>query len=376
MIRWARERAGLSIDEVAEKLKVSNEKVVQWENGEMPISMQPAEKLAKLALIPFGVLFADDPPEVKLPIPDFRTQSAEYIAEPSPELLETINDAKEKQDWYRDYLLSERHEHLNFVGEESIKNDPAKVAKNIYQILNLHDGWRKGNWEGTLSLLIDKTEDAGIIVLRNSIVRTNTHRPLDVEEFRGFILNDDIAPLVFINGKDAKSAQMFTLIHEITHVLLGQSALIDADMNPGTHAHRIERFCNQVAAEFLTPRKDFTQQWNNDRSVDDNIDILSRYFKVSHLVCISRSFQLNYIDWPTRERLWEREIEDIKSRKKDNDGGNFHESHKFRIGRLIAQAVISEVQSNRMLFRDAFHLLGVKSVKTLQSFSEIIGIMA
>jgi len=373
MIRWARERADLSSDKLAEKLKLPLEKVLQWENGEKPISMGYVERLAKLALIPLGVMFADEPPDISLPIPDYRTQGAGYIAEPSPELLETINDAKEKQEWYRDYLLSEGHEPLNFVGKDSTKNHPAKLARKLYRILNLSNQWRQGSWEDTLSLLVEKAEGSGILVLRNGIVKTNTHRPLDVGEFRGFVLCDDIAPLIFINGRDAKSAQMFTLIHEIAHIFLGQSALVDAEMNLSDKANRIELFCNQVAAEFLAPKQDYSQRWNKNQSIDENLDKLSRYFKVSRLVCISRAFQLKFIDWPTRRKIWEKEIRDIKSRKKDGKGGKFHESQKFRTGRLIAQAVISEVQSNRMLFRDAFHLLGVRSVESLRSFSEVIG---
>jgi len=376
MIRWARERAELSIDELSKKLGVPQEKIIQWEEGISPISMGHAEDLAKLALIPFGVMFADNAPEVNLPIPDFRTREAEYITVPSPELLDTLNDAKEKQDWYREYLLSEGREPLPFIGKETIKTAPETMAKKILNILNLRSHWRQGNWQNVLSLLINKAEDAGIIVLLNGIVRTNTHRPLDIGEFRGFVLIDEIAPLIFINGQDAKSAQMFTLIHEIAHILLGQSALNDAEMNPRSNTNKYELYCNQVSAEFLTPREYFAQQWKNRLSIDENIDSLSKYFKVSRLVCVSRAFQLHYIDWTTRQTLWDKEMEEIRSRKKKQEGGNFHESQKFRTGRLVAQAVISEVRSNRMLFRDALHLLGFKSVKSLNSFSEIIGAMA
>lgn len=377
LICWARDRAGLSSEDLAQKLKVSLEKVLQWEKGENPITMGQAEHLAKLALIPFGVMFLDEPPEITLPIPDFRTHGDGYIAEPSPELLETINDAKEKQEWYRDYLLSEEHAPLDFVGTASTKTSPGELAQKISLILGLNGQWRKSNWEDTLALLTEKTEEAGILVLRNGIVKTNTHRPLDVGEFRGFVLNDDLAPLVFINGKDAKSAQMFTLIHEIAHVLLGQSALIDAEMNLSEKANRIERFCNQVAAEFLTPAQEYCQQWSEDRNINENLDVLCRYFKVSRLVCISRAFQLNFIDWPTRQKYWNQEMKDIMARKKDGQaGGNFHDSQKFRTGRLLAQAVISEVQSNRMLFRDAFRLLGVRSVESLQSFADVVGVVA
>lgn len=373
MIRWARERADLSVSDLAEKLDVTEVRVSLWESGKKPISMGHAERLAKLALVPLGVLFADEPPNITLPIPDYRTQKSGSLADPSPELLETILDAQEKQDWYREFLLSEGQEPLSFVGKESLSSSPSHVAKTIYKVLGLTDDWRQGDWKKVLSFLINKAEDAGIVVLLNGIVRTNTHRPLDVGEFRGFVLTDEVVPLVFINGRDAKSAQMFTLIHEIAHILLGQSALVDAEMDIRRNVNKTELFCNQVAAEFLTPKDEYVLHWSYKRSIDENLDLLSKHFKVSRLVCISRAFQLDFIDWPTRQKLWGKEMEEIKLRKRDSKGGDFHESQKFRTGRLIAQAVISEVHSNRMLFRDAFRLLGVSNVKSLRSFAQVVG---
>lgn len=380
MVAWARQRAGLSVFELAKKLSVSAHTIEQWETGEKNISMGQAKQLSKSALVPFGLLFGDIPPDDHLPIPDFRSLNDNYISQPSPELLEVIYDAQEKQDWYKEYLLSEGCDPLEFIGSETINNSPVKVAQKIYDVLELEydDYWgERKNWEKSLQLLIEKTEDAGIIVIRNSVAGNNNRKTLNVEEFRGFILNDDIAPLIFINGKDAKSAQMFTLIHEITHLLLGESALIDAAMLTDKNSLKIEKFCNQVAAEFLTPEKTFIQLWKNTLDYDENINIMSNFFKVSKLVVISRAFQLKLIDWSTLKILKEQEmarLEEIKKKKKkDSKGGNFFETLKFKVSPLIAQAVISEVNSGRLLYRDAYRLLGVKNLAGLNKLSNVIG---
>ncbi|WP_233499908.1 ImmA/IrrE family metallo-endopeptidase [Geobacillus thermoleovorans] len=116
----------------------------------------------------------------------------------------------------------------------------------------MEDGWasKQSTWQEALRNLIRKTEDIGIIVVINGVVGNNTHRKLDVAEFRGFVLIDDYAPLIFINGRDGKAAQMFTLAHELAHIWYGASAAFDLKNLQPADAE-IENACNKAAAEFL-----------------------------------------------------------------------------------------------------------------------------
>ncbi|WFN33465.1 XRE family transcriptional regulator [Methanogenium sp. S4BF] len=374
MIQWARERARLSPAELAEKCKTDPETVRKWESGERAITVTKAKQLAKIALIPYGLLFADNPPEEKIPIADYRTQGSAGIRRPSPELLETIDDAKLKQEWYREYLIAEEFPPLGFIGKYDTNAEPEFIAQEIKRVLGVDDTeyYACKDWEQAFSYLINHAEDEGITVLVNSTLKNNTHRPLDVEEFRGFVLSDSYAPLIFINGKDAKAARMFTLMHEIAHLFIGESGVCD-DTIAGNGSIPQEQWCNQVAAEFLTPKDRFLELWKEGESADSNLDTIRLRLRVSRLVAIFRAYQLNLISYEEKQEFVSTEMTHfaaIKTKQKDTKGGpDYYVIKRFKTGRNLAMAIISEVRANRMLYRDAFHLLGVKNIEALNTFA-------
>lgn len=378
MIKWARERAGLSPESLAEKLQINSDKVRKWESGEVAIPISKAKALSKISLIPYGLLFADNPPEEKITIPDFRTHGSVGLRKPSPELLETICDAKLKQEWYKDYLISEDFVPLEFIGKYDTGFDPELAAAELKNILRIDETeyLKCKDWEAAFSYLINHTEDAGITVIVNSILKNNTHRPLDIDEFRGFVLSDVYAPLVFINGQDSKAAQMFTLIHEIAHLLIGESGILDITLGNNISIPH-ERWCNRVAAEFLTPKSQVLAIWDFNLDADRNLRNLRLRLKVSRLVCIYRAFELNLISADEKNEFVSKEtakIESLKKKNKEKEGGpSPYILLRYKNGRNLALAVISEVKGNRMLYRDAFRLLGISSAQSLDKFASRLG---
>ena len=381
MIQWARARLNLSVDEFAKKLHVKPQCVIDWESGKTAITMNQAESMAALSLLPLGVFFLKTPPKINLKLPDFRSVGNAFVSDASPELEATILAMQEKQAWYREYLIENGESPLSFIGSITLQTPIKNAALKIKELLSLTQAdWESiDNWSEYMSVLIHQIESAGILFIRNGVVGNNTNRPLDLEEFRGFVLIDQYAPLIFINGGDSKNAQLFTLIHETVHLLLGESGLIDANMNLKS-CNTIERYCNHVAAEFLVPEDQFRisfKRHDNSVAVENAISELAKEFKVSKFVVIARCRELSLLKSQVTDTLWAQEtalLRKQKEKQKERGGGDYFSSLKYKVGRLFAQTIISEVMDHKISYSDAYHLLNVKNDNDLQKLSIAVGV--
>jgi Zn-dependent peptidase ImmA (M78 family)/DNA-binding XRE family transcriptional regulator len=379
VLRWARLRAGASLDSVAEKLKVSPEDVTAWEEERSLPSFAKARDAAKYLRVPFGYLFLDKPPAETIAIPDLRRIGGEPVGQLGPNFTHVYQDAIAKQNWYREYLIHQGFEALPFVGSRTIHDDPAAVASDMRRTLDVTTEWRRecSNWEAMFRGLVAKTEKAGVLVLRNSIVGNNTHRPLSVREFRGFALSDPIAPLIFINSADATAAQIFSLAHELAHIWLNISAISNFGLNQTPEGYDpLEVFCNRVAAEFLVARNEFLENWKADLPLDQNADVLSREFRVSTLVIARRALDLGRIAREEYFRFYERAAEareQIPEKKGKGGGPDFYTLARIRNSATFARAVLTEALEGRLLLRDAGQLLSVKPAKLKELAKELGG---
>ena len=250
LLRWARERAGLDRAALAKRFP----QLPAWENGDARPTLKQLEKFAKATYAPIGFLFLPEPPVEHVPIPDFRTVGNRHVERPSPDLLDTLYICQQRQEWYRDFARSEREDPLSFVGSVALTTNVEVAATRIRTALSFDVEERREipTWADALRQFIGQADALGVLVMVSGVVGNNNRRKLDPDEFRGFALTDDLAPLVFINGADSKSAQMFTLAHELAHIWLGQSAL--SDVGPASSpSNDVEIWCNRVAAELLVP---------------------------------------------------------------------------------------------------------------------------
>ncbi len=370
VLRWAIHRSGRSPGDLADKFP----RIEEWAAGRTQPTMSQLEKLANATSTPLGFFFLSVPPEERLPFPFFRTVSNNSREQPSPDLLETIQSMQQRQAWMREFLVEEGQERLPFVDSVRLGANRAGVAGQMRKTLGLKSDWAsvRPNWSLALRSLQDAIDDAGIMVVTNGVVGNNNHRKLNTEEFRGFVLVDEFAPLVFVNGSDGKAAQMFTLAHELAHVFFGSSAAFDLRrLMPADDP--IEQVCNQVAAEFLVPERLLREKWPSVRGAEDRFQILARHFKVSELVVARRVLDLALIhksDFFSFYDSYQAEVRRAKSRQAS--GGDFFATQNLRIGNRFARTVIRAARADRLLYSEAYRLTGLYG-KTFESFAKSLG---
>lgn len=352
---WAIERAGSNVDEIAEKFP----SFIKWLAGEKKPTLKQLKDFAQRLHLPFGYLFLETPPEEKLPIPFFRTIRTDQNRV-SLNVYDTILIIQQRQKWLSDYLRDNEYEKLYFVGKFKNENNVQAIIESIRKTLNLSENWASAlpNWEKAKEHLTQKIEDAGIIVTFSSIVGNNTHRSITVEECRGFVLVDEYAPFMFINSADSKSAQIFTLAHELAHIWIGQSAGFDfRQLQPANNPTEI--LCDKIAAEFLVPEKLLTNTLQDER----NIESIARKFKVSQLVIARKLLDIGKISRSEFFEFYNDYINrDIQRKEAKEDGGDFYNTQRKRLSTRFLSFVNQAVLENKLLIRDAYLLTSMKGI--------------
>jgi Zn-dependent peptidase ImmA (M78 family) len=374
VLQWAAQRTRLNDDDLTARFH----KWHLWLSGQAQPTLRQLEDFARLTHTAIGYFFLPKPPALALPVPDFRTLRDEALAEPSSDLLDTLYLCQQRQDWYRDHARMHGLPVVQFVGSSSVREAPEAVAQRLRETLGLSTEMRRQlpTWTDALRQLISKSEDAGVMVMVSSVVGSNSHRKLDVGEFRGFALADDLAPLIFLNGGDSKAAQMFTLAHELAHVWLGETGVSNAQVGQ-VPEQNTERWCNQVAAELLMPLEELRAAHQSDMPITDEIQRLAREFKVSTLVALRRLFDAGHINQVELWQYYREEQERLRTvRERSSGGGDFYRSLGARTSKRFARAIVSSTLEGLTSFPDAFRMLGMRKTATFYEAARDLGVTA
>ncbi len=370
MLRWARERAGFTLADLAPRFP----HLAAWEHGEALPTLKQIEKFAKATYTPVGFLFLPEPPVEQVPIPDFRTMDNAFAGRPSPHLLDTLYICQQRQEWYRDFMRTMGEDPLPFVGSARTSHNIETTAAKIRHALgfDLEERRRMPAWAEVLRRFIEQADGLGILVMCSGVVRNNNRRKLNPEEFRGFAMADDLAPLVFINGADTKAAQMFTLAHELAHIWLGETALSDSSV-AYVAEHDVERWCNRVAAELLVPLASLKEEYDESADRDVEVKRLARCFKVSTLVILRRIHDAGGLN---EEQFWREYRKDLGRLMAipRGSGGDFYLTQAARLSKRFARALVASTLEGQTLHRDAFRLLGFSKLATFQELGHSLGV--
>lgn len=357
VLRWAVNRSRVSPHALQRKFP----KMPQWETGESQPTLRQLEALAKATQTPLGFFFLGKPPEERLPIPHFRTLADGAQERPSPDLMETLQMMQRRQSWMHDFMIEQGQAPLEYVQSASIGEDPQITADRIRRTLNMEEEWasKQPTWTEALRHLCKSIESVGILVVVNGIVGNNTHRKLNVEEFRGFVLVDEHAPLVFINGADGKAAQMFTLAHELAHVFFGSSAAFDLrEMQPADDP--MEQACNRIAAEFLIPEEQLRLLWPAVRGDPEPFQRIANRFKISTLVAARRALDVGLVDKAKFLSFYrDYQIDERRAAARGKKGGDFYKNQNLRVGQRFARAILLAAKEGKLLYSEAYQLTGL-----------------
>ena len=360
MLIWAIQRASHDVNAYLNE----NDKVRSWVEGEKHPTARQLEEFASKMYVPYGYLFLNAPPAESMPIPLFRGSASS--SDMNLNVYETVQTMQYRQEWAEEYIQEELDaEELQFISSMSLQDGVEAVVSKIRELLELDETWAFGERDSASAVnrITRQLESLGVIISFNGVVGNNTHKKLPVEECRGFALVSKIAPFIFINNDDSKNAQLFTLIHEFSHLLLGVSAGFGGIDD---HDDACEKFCDLVAANFLVPRLLLIAQW---KATDRSIEKCAKKFKVSSLVIARRTYALELLTPQEYQEFYNSYRANWKSHKKSESGsGNFYLSAAKRVGKLFGIYVDTAVKSDYLLHRDAYRLTGLHGA----SFDKVI----
>ncbi len=368
VLRWARESAKMPIEVAAGKVKVSVEKLDEWENGISQPTMSQAQTLAKFYKRPFALLFLPEPPRDFQPLQDYRKNAASL----STASTFIVREIQEKQAWISEVYQENGEAPLPFVGKFTVSSPVEVVAADIVRIL----GVTPPNYQTSSPVKewVDKAEAKGIFISRSSFI--HTRMKFDSDEMKGFAIVDKYAPFVFINTEDWKAPQLFTLVHELAHIWIGESGISnesDFQLKLKHQIYQVEAFCNEVAAAALMP--DSFMKSLPKYVFDSSQEILkvAQSWGVSSIALLVRALHMGLIsmddyrrikaqvDVAFEEYLKREEAKREKQRKERSGGPNPYLLQLNKNSRLFTQIVLEAYRGGSIAPTQASSLLNVQT---------------
>jgi Zn-dependent peptidase ImmA (M78 family) len=363
VIRWARVSMGMSVEDVAHKLKRTTEEVMAWESedGISPTYSQLESLAYKVFKRPLAVFFLPAPPHEAQPVREFRSLPDADLKSLQADTYIQVRKAHAYQITLKELFEgrnpSGRHisQEIPLDLRESVDVQASVVRKALGITLADQLDWKSD--DHALKRWRESLETLGVFVFK---------APFKQKDISGFCLLDADFPLIYLNNSATKTRQIFSLLHELAHLLLninGISKFESSYINrlPATE-RRIEQFCNKIAAEILIPSDDFAQQIagfpSNAESVQEHLyaNLASRY-GVSREAVLRRLLDMARVSqsfYEQKSKLW-------SSQKKAVSGGDWYASQNTYLSDRLAREVIGRHYRNQISVEQASEFLGIKA---------------
>lgn len=318
---------------------------------ELEFNYNKLSQIAEKLHIPFGYLFLNKLPNESLKIPQLRRKNIDSNV--SNILKESAKNSEHKQLWYREYLISIGEE-AKFAKKYENENEIIEVIKKLTNFDKLPQ-----NPSEALKMIIDNLEMENCLIFVASNINRQTSKSIKVEDCRGYCLYDKYAPVIFLNNKDSNRAKIFTLLHELAHILYGENA-ITAQYNQHL---KLEKFCNNIAGEIIIPKKDILRLWDKNKSIRDNAEIIEKEYLASKEAIATKARNLKLIS----QKEYKKYIEYLRNMPTKKPYGR-NETFKKIIkenSRNFTEAIITQTLNNKLDFKSAMEYLGIKNQKIL-----------
>jgi Zn-dependent peptidase ImmA (M78 family)/DNA-binding XRE family transcriptional regulator len=378
LLRWARESAGLDLQTAAHKAKVKPEKLASWESGKDQPTVKQLRKLAGVYQWPLAVFYLPEPPRRFRPLRDFRRLPGEVAGIQSPELRLEVRRAESRREIAIELYEAAEGEPPRLDLTASLSDEPEEVARAIREVLGVgieeQVSWRP-HYE-TFNRWRSAFEDSGVLVFQTENV------PID--ELRGFSIAKYPLPAIVVNNKDPVVARIFTLFHEICHIILHQGGLcdLDEDVERPPEEQRIEVFCNMVAGAALVAaenllREPEVREWSGSTEWPDrDLKALADRYGVSREVILRRLLIHNRITehfYRSKRTQW---YEEYAAREENERREGFAPPHRKAIstaGPLFVQLVLQNYYRENITASDVAEFLGVRLKHLERIESEVMG---
>ena len=343
--------------------------IKHWLDGTKSPTFNQIEDFSKKSHIPLGYFFLQTPPIEQISLLEYRTLDSIQLTNPSRNLIDTIHDMEAVQEWMVNYRKEWNYDTISIVGSLKGITDISVIADTIRKDLGLNIEWYKdcGNPSEAFNKVRGLLEECGIVVMMNG---KNTHRALDVNEFRAFAMVNEWAPLIFINGADSAGGRLFSLFHELVHLWIGENDLYNDTKYSANGIKPIEVTCNAVAGALMVPKTVFLEKWNNNTNDDihEKIKELARMFRCSSSVIARRALDNKKIDQNVYNMVIADAIEAyIQTKQEKSSGGDYYRVARSKLDGVFVRALCESVNSGRTSFTEAYRLTNTTS----KTFSEV-----